>query len=423
MKAFVICIGHELLGGRAVNTNLAFLGERLELQGWRIHRESCIPDDAAAIRAEVLLALEQADVVVTIGGLGPTSDDVTRPAVAEALGRRLHFDAAVAAGIRAYMGPRMHLVPEEALRVQSMVPDDAEILPNLNGTAPGLCLHSSQGRLVFMLPGPPNEFRPLVETAVIPRLEREFPVSEISETLYCADIGESNAAALAEPILARYPKVAISYCIRPTHLFIRLTASFRQAGLLLLAASELRGALAPHLLGEGCSDLREDIARMLQEQGLVLGTAESCTGGGIARLLTDLPGSSAWFHGGVVTYDNAWKTRLLGVSETLLATAGAVSAEVAEAMLEGLLERHQVQAGIAVTGIAGPSGGSAEKPVGLVYIATGVPGVSSVEHFQLGGERGTIRERAASRALVQLWRNLRTAQALKAGRLVCGTPS
>ena len=411
MKLHVLCIGNEILGGRTPNTNLAVLGSLCEEQGWHIEREICIPDDFETIRRETLTALATADVLVTIGGLGPTTDDLTRPAVAAALGLPLELQPAIAEGIRNFLCRRQVKVHDEAVNLQAMVPAGAEILPNRNGTAPGLCIPVPPGqlRMVFLLPGPPHEFVPMARDEVLPRLLARFPRDEIAASVFCVGIAESTAAEVAEAVAKRHGGFSIAYCAKPSQVYIRFTTCPERAAALAAAMCELRQELSAHALPEGCHSVIEAIAARLKRDGLVLATAESCTGGGIARAITDLPGASAFFHGAVVAYDNAWKTRMLGVPETLLKEYGAVSEEVARAMLQGLLDLGIAQVGIAVTGIAGPDGGTPEKPVGLVYIATGSQAAITVKRYRFGGDREAIRDRVVAMALIQLWQGLANA--------------
>jgi nicotinamide-nucleotide amidase len=413
MKLHILCIGNEILGGRVLNTNLASLGSLCEEHGWHIERETCVPDDLETIRRETVAALATADVLVTIGGLGPTTDDLTRPAVAAALTLPLQWQPEVAARIRTFLSQRQITIHDEAVNLQAMVPAGAEILPNPNGTAPGLCIPTPSGQLVFLLPGPPHEFMPMARNEMLPRLQARFARTEVADSVFCVGIAESNAAVIAEAVAQRHGGFDIAYCAKPAQVYIRFTTVPERAAALAAAMRDLRQELSAQALPQGCQSVVEGIAQVLAKDGLVMATAESCTGGGIAKAITDLPGASAFFHGAVISYDNAWKTRFLGVPESLLAEPGAVSEAVARAMLQGLLDLKVAQVGIAVTGIAGPTGGTLEKPVGLVYVATGRQEKITVRRYQFAGDREAIRERVVAMALVQLWQGLTAPEAQK----------
>ncbi len=401
MKLQVICIGNEILLGHTLNTNLAFIGACLQECGYVIEREVCIPDTAEAIAGALTEALAQADVVMTVGGLGPTLDDLTRPVVAETLGMPLKFDPEVMEAIERYLADRHVTVPCAAMERQAMVPEGAEAIPNAHGTAPGLWCPTS-GKLVILFPGPPREMHPMLQTLVLPRLQARFPRHTVSRTIKTCGVPESTLAEQVEAFLTAYPQVAPAYCARPHMVDVRLTAAAQATGDLEAAAAGLVAALGRTVMSTTDESLPAAVGRLLREQNLTLATAESCTGGGIAAAITDVPGSSDYFCGAVVTYANEWKANLLGVRQETLDQHGAVSEETAAEMLDGLLKRYHVDAGIAVTGIAGPSGGTAEKPAGLVYIATGIGRRRQVEGRVLPGNRRAVRERTETLALNQL---------------------
>jgi len=400
MNLHVICIGNEILLGHTLNSNLAFLGELLSNQGHVVAREVCIPDTRSAIEATLRDCLSQADIVITVGGLGPTSDDITRPTVADALGLELEFDLGIYDGIKQRLAARGIGVPDQALRVQSMVPRGATVVPNPVGTAPGLwCQHGNVG--VVMLPGPPREFQPMVTETVIPEIARRFPPVVRTHTIHTSGVPESVIAERVERFLAHHPRVTPAYCANPHMVDVRLTASADVAGLDVVCEA-LTTELGDAVLPEGCDSLPQAVGALLLSRGWTMATAESCTGGGIAAAITDVSGSSAYFPGSAVTYSNEWKHQLLGVRTETLASHGAVSAETAGEMLDGLVSRFGVNAGIAVTGVAGPTGGTPEKPVGLVFIGTIVQGQKRVERCQFPGDRRSVRGRTVISALNQL---------------------
>ena len=401
MRIHVISTGNEILRGHTLNTNLAFIGDALERHGYSLDREVAVPDATAAIRQAVLEALSAADVVITIGGLGPTSDDVTRDVVAAALGLPLQLDEQVLRTIQAFLGARSRCVSSESMRVQAMVPQGAVVLENPNGTAPGLWCRQG-GKVVVMLPGPPRELMPMFTASVLPRLAQVGAPSRASAGLNVCGVPEPTVAETVEAVLRDFPGVTPAYCVRFSGVDVYLTTAPDRAPSLDAALARVRAALGHGALPSGCSGLAEDVGRLLRERGLVLAVAESCTGGSLAAAVTSVPGASEFFQGGVVSYANEWKVRLLGVREETLAQCGAVSAETAAEMLAGLLERHAVQAGVAITGIAGPAGGSPEKPVGLVFIGTAAAERRQVRRYQFPGNRETIRQRAVTAALTQL---------------------
>lgn len=403
MRIHVVCTGTELLIGQTLNTNLLFLGDKLNAAGYSIAQERCVPDAGREIAAAVAAELQAAQVVITIGGLGPTSDDLTRDAVAAHLGVKLHFDHAVYEAIVAYLAGRAVKVPDQALRVQAMVPDGATVLPNRNGTAPGLWCPAPAGKVVVMLPGPPRELQPMFMESVLPRIQVLGPAEVVRRAFHLCGIPESAAADKVEAALQSFPGIEPAYCAQPYQVTVRLSAKPADQNRLNTVWQQLVTAFGPAVLPEGSGGLAAAVGALLKARHWSLATAESCTGGGIAAAITDVAGSSDYFLGGLVTYANAWKQQLLEVRETTLAAHGAVSAESAGEMLAGLFRRDAVDAGIAVTGVAGPGGGTPEKPVGLVYIATGLrTGKPQIERFQFPGNRETVRLRTVTVALNQL---------------------
>ena len=403
MRIHVVCTGTELLIGQTLNTNLLFLGEKLTEAGYAIAQERCVPDAAGEIAGAVAAELQQADIVITIGGLGPTSDDLTRDVVAAHLGVKLHFDPTVYDTIVAYLAGRHVQVPEAALRVQAMVPDGATVLPNRNGTAPGLWCPAPGGKAVVMLPGPPRELQPMFLESVLPRLQARGPAEVFRRAFHLCGIPESTAAEKVEQLLRDFPGIEPAYCAQPYQVTVRLSAKPANREAVETAWKQLVNAFGTAVLPAGAGSLAAAVGALLLERRWWLGTAESCTGGGIAAAVTEVPGASAFFLGGLVTYANTWKSTLLNVRDETLSQHGAVSAEAAGQMLDALFRRYEVDAGIAVTGIAGPSGGTPEKPVGLVYVATGLrSGKAQIEKQQFPGNRETVRARTVTVALNQL---------------------
>jgi len=398
----IISVGNELLNGDTLNSNAACLGQRLADLGLAVHHETCVPDDHAAIADALLTALATSTVVLTIGGLGPTRDDLTRTAVAQALGRALHDNPAVADGIRDYLQRRGVAIPAEAVRLQALVPEGASVLPNPNGTAPGLWCDLDAGRAVVLLPGPPSEFIPMVDDQVVPRLRARLPAALAApRVVRVAGVAESNVEATTLAALRDLPPLGLAYCAKPGCVTVRLTDPLHP-DLLNQAEQRLRQAFQSHALPADCASPAEHVGRILRQRGLHLATAESCTGGLVAAAVTDLPGSSEWFTGAVVAYANDWKERFLDVDADLLRRHGAVSEPVVRAMLDSLTRRYHADAAVAVSGVAGPGGGTPDKPVGTVFLGVAVPGHSKVIRLDLPGSRHSVRERTVAIAFVSL---------------------
>lgn len=418
----VICVGDELLRGDTTNTNLADLGQLLERHGLAVADEQCVPDDHDAILRALRHAAhddanahdgEPESAVILVGGLGPTSDDLTRPVTAEFLGRALQPSPAVRQAILDHLGDRADRLPPDALDTQSLVPEGADVLPNPNGTAPGLALRTPR-TLFALLPGPPRECLPMAEQSLVPlltRLDGARPTLTLELRACC--LPESQAEALVRQAIRQTDgadgRIRLATCIKPDAIVLRLARTDRhddRDGLLPKLRDAAARLLGPRLLPDGCASAAAYLGRLLAERGLAMATAESCTGGLIAARLTDVPGSSEWFLGATVTYANAWKERLLGVADQTLRQHGAVSEPTVHQMLDGLHDRWGADAGVAVSGIAGPGGGTPEKPVGTVVVGAFAPGWRHVTTLHLHGSRQTIRQRSADACIQLLIRGL-----------------
>lgn len=404
MHCEVICIGTEILLGTTLNTNLSFIGLQLDDCGLSVNCEVCIPDTVDDIGGALQTALNRSDLVITVGGLGPTVDDMTRETIAEVLGMRLEYREDEAERIRRYFSERHVEMPESVLK-QAYVPDGAEVIDNDYGTAPGLWCPTSSA-IVVMLPGPPRELKPMLNNYVLPRICERFPPRVRRINIGISGIGESSIEACVATILPDFPDLDVAYCVRRDKVDVRLTAAIDQVETLESAAVAVRDVLKDYLVdpengvvGSVCDEVRR--------RAWSLGTAESCTGGEIAKRITDLAGVSDIFKGALVTYANEAKSELLGVRPETVATHGAVSAETADEMAAGLVRRLQVDAGVAVTGIAGPDGGTPDKPVGLAFISTIVQGDVRTQRYVHPGDRRRMRDRTTLAALNQLLRHLR----------------
>ncbi len=394
MEVALLCIGDELLKGSTVNTNLAFLGGKLLENGMIPKLSLEIPDRREDIRSALDYAFSRADTVITSGGLGPTADDLTKESVAEWFGLPMIRRPEAERMIREYWNRiRSGAAPVHWTR-QAEIPEGAEVLPNGFGSAPGIHLERD-GRTVFLLPGPPPELQPMFEISVLPRLNAKRTEPVYADLLRIVGIGESEIEDLLEPHLI--PEVSAAYCASPG--FVKLFLTSNDETLLKRTAADARGLFRANVLPPEVTSLPQDVLRLLDQRNLRLATAESCTGGLISEQLTAIPGSSSAFLGGVVSYANELKMHVLGVSPETLERFGAVSRECAEEMVEGICARTHSDTAISVTGIAGPGGGSPEKPVGLVYIGVKVRAKTVVMECRFKGGRSQVRERAAAKAL------------------------
>ena len=409
LTAEIIAIGSELLAPDRADTNSLWLTEKLNSIGIEVKLKTIVGDDDARLEETIRDAVKRSGCVITTGGLGPTEDDITRKVAARALGRRLLLDDALLEGIRHRFESFGLTMPERNSR-QAMVIDGAAVLENPNGTAPGLFIEH-QSTAVALLPGPPREMKPMFENHVQPRLaEKAGHVRVVRRVLRVAGIGESAVDEKIAPIYTRYDNPQTTILFNQSEIEIQLTARGRteaDAELLLDKLSgELEERLGHAIFAFRGEKMEEVVGLRLTVGGYTLAVAESCTGGLIAQRLTEVAGSSKYFVEGVVAYSNDAKTRTLGVEPILLLEHGAVSAAVAEAMAEGVRERAATDFGLSVTGIAGPSGGTEEKPVGLVYIALASEIGTEHRKFTLPGDRHLIRWRASQAALDLLRRRL-----------------
>jgi nicotinamide-nucleotide amidase len=409
LTAEIITVGDELLIGQVINTNQAFIAERVNALGIRIGRMTTVGDDLAAIAASFANGWERAGVVLVTGGLGPTHDDVTRTAVCRFLGTDLVASEDVRRHIESLLAVR-NLPWSHAMEDQVRVPRAATILPNPVGTAPGLWCER-EGRILVVMPGVPYEMKAIMEGSVLPRLaglHRGRII--IQRTLRTTGIPESMLAQLIGDLDAVLETARLAFLPSPRGVRLRITAEDsdrdRAAALVARGEGRIRERAGKHIYGTGEQELEETVGALLAARGLTLSVAESCTGGQIASRMTDVSGSSAYFERGVVAYSNRSKVELLGVPVELLNRTGAVSREVAEAMAQGIRDRAGTTFGLSTTGIAGPTGGTAEKPVGLVWIGIADAGGAVALKHTFAGARALIKERASQAALELLRRRI-----------------
>jgi nicotinamide-nucleotide amidase len=409
LTAEIIAVGSELLTPLRTDTNSLWLTERLNTVGVEVKLKTIVGDDDARLEETIRDAVKRSGIVVLTGGLGPTEDDITRKIAARALGRRLQLDERVLEEIRARFLHWGRKMPEINAR-QAMVIEGAEVLPNPNGSAPGMYLEHD-GRVVALLPGPPREMKPMFDSHVLPKLSgRAGDVRVVRRVLRVAGLGESAVDERIAPVYTQYKNPQTTILFTNTDIEIHLTAQAKteaEAELLLDGlAGQIEERLGDSIFAFRGEKMEEVVGLRLAVGGFTLATAESCTGGLVAHRLTEVPGSSTYFTEGVVTYSNEAKTRLLGVPAHLIEAHGAVSAEVAEAMAVGVKARAETDFGLSVTGIAGPGGGTEEKPVGLVYVALADDAHTEHKRLLLPGDRHLIRWRASQFALDLLRRRL-----------------
>jgi len=411
MNIELVTIGTELLLGLTVDTNGAEIARELAACGVRVTRRTSVADHGEEIRDAVAEALGRTGAVITTGGLGPTRDDITKKVVADLFGAPLEFDDSVWNALVARFA-RLERKPAESNRSQAEVPRGASVLPNRWGTAPGLWLESKAG-LAIMLPGVPLEMRRLLEHEVVPRLARRGAQSVIrSLLLRTSGVPESTLAERIGNIEAEIAPITLAYLPGLEGVDLRLSAwglPPDQADRQLAEAGALLGSRAGETVyGQGEADLAALVLERARTRAIRLAVAESCTGGLVGTRLTEISGSSDVFVGGVIAYDNAVKRDVLGVPESLLDEHGAVSEPVARAMAEGAVRRFGTTGAVAVTGVAGPDGGSPEKPVGTVWLACALDGKVETQRSMFPGTRHEVRARAAQAALLLLYRRLAT---------------
>ena len=402
MNIAAVCTGTELLKGYTVNSNLAKLGATLVASGLPLDLEICVGDRRHEIGNAIALALKTCDVIVLCGGLGPTLDDITLDVAAEFFGCDLEESPELAKKVTDFWH-RLHNghCPKNQLR-QARVPVGGHILPNPVGSASGLAFSSVYAhklRHIYLLPGPPTEFVPMMENYLVPELLTLEDQRRYTKGFLAATVGESTLAKQVEPVLKDLP-VEIAYTAVPEGTKIFLESSDPEA--VETGISRAHQAAGENALPPGVTDLYAYTVSLLKEKNLSFGTAESCTGGLIGKIFTDLPGVSSVYNGTIVSYANSVKQNVLNVPQDILENFGAVSEETAALMAENAAKVLGCDCAISTTGIAGPDGGTPEKPVGLVYIGCYLRGETTVLKLNLRGGREAIRQRAAARAVYQL---------------------
>ena len=408
----IITIGTEILLGHLIDTNAVHIARELADAGVDVYAKHSVGDNTERLAAMLSDTLSRADGAITTGGLGPTVDDLTKDAVARAAGVGLELHE-----------PSLHAIEErfkvfgrtmsENNRRQAILPVGAHVLENPHGTAPGFVIVRTDGKFIACMPGVPREMKPMLAERLIPWLKSRYQLRSAiyTKTIRTAGWGESEVDRRIEDLFRSQenPKIAVLAHEGRVDIKVMAKAASREEADAMIAplAAELRGRLGSGIFGEDADTLPGAIIRECARRGLHIATAESCTGGAISDALVSVPGASQAFVGGIVAYDNAVKTTLLGVDAALIARVGAVSEEVARAMAVGARDRLGAQVAIATTGIAGPDGGTDEKPVGLVWFGlANADGSVDTESMTFPGNRDDVRRRATTAALSLLWRRL-----------------
>ena len=410
MKAEIIAVGSELLTPFRQDTNSLYLTGELERLGIPVVQKTVVGDDHERLKAAFGDALQRAELVIGIGGLGPTEDDRTREAVAELLGRPLQRQEEIAARMEERFRARGRKMSPVNLR-QAMVPEGAEWLANDHGPAPGLWLETGDKRIVLLLPGPPPELKPMFEEHCLPRLRARAPKHAFAhKVLKTVGLAESELEERVAPIYRQYTNPETTILAAPGQVEIHLRATGSDTAEALRRAEELaerlEQALGDYVFTRGPETLEQVVGLYLMMRGATLAVAESCTGGLVAERLTNVPGSSHYFVGGVVCYSEKLKAKLVGVSPALMRRRGEVSAEVAEALAKGVRRRAGAVLGLGVTGIAGPTGGTPDKPVGTVHLALADAHRVKTEKHRFLGDRERVRWQASQAALELVRRKL-----------------
>ncbi len=412
----VVTIGDELLLGHTIDTNAAFISRELGQVGFRVAHRATVGDEETAIADAVTRALQRAPIVICTGGLGPTQDDLTRPVVAKLFGAELEIRSDLLEALRERF--RQRGIPMPARNVtQAEVPRGALVLPNRLGSAPGLALTRADARMCILLPGVPHELRGLIVEQVIPFLLGVSGLAGANPIRYrllrTTGIAESLVAEKVDHLLADLAPLTLAFLPGFAGTDLRLTcwgdliaAAADRA--LDAAAQNLHALLDEHVYGDEQDDLASVVGAALKDRGWRLAVAESCSGGLLGKRLTDLPGASDFFEGGVIAYSNELKQLLLAVSPNTLMMRGAVSEETVREMALGAQRLARADAALAITGIAGPAGGTPEKPVGTVWVAAALGNDLQARGLVLPGDREEIRERSVQASLALLWKMLRT---------------
>lgn len=412
-SAEIVAIGTELLIGQTLNTNSYYLANQLTLLGINSYHQSVVGDNPDRIINTIRAALKRADLVITSGGLGPTADDLTMELVAKAADKKLVMDRASKQRISDYFTSIGRTVSDNNWK-QAMKPEGAMAMPNTNGTAPGAILvfeHEGATKAIVCFPGPPSELRPMFELSLKPWLKERVAYQFEHRFLHMMGIGESSAELELQDLIKSQTNPTIAPYASPGEVCFRITQRIKrnqaEPDLISPVVEEIKKRLGQYIYEDGERTLPEIVLQLLQAKQQTIGFAESCTAGMISSEFGNLPGVSDVFKGSIISYSNQIKRNVLGVSSKILENQGAVSRECAEAMARGARKTLLTDIAISVTGIAGPSGGTKEKPVGLVYLGADYQGQITTEKHLIRGNRERVRTVASLRAFHLAWRCLK----------------
>lgn len=401
MVAEIICVGTELLLGQILNTNSQYLAQKLAELGIDLYFQTTVGDNIERLKMAIDIATKRSDILIFTGGLGPTSDDITKEAVADYFGLTLVLDEDVLRRIEKFFERRQVKMPE-INKKQAYVPEGAKVLHNKNGTAPGLIIEKD-GKIAILLPGPPFEMQPMFEEGVLPYLEKFSKQKIYSRVLKFVGIGESSIEEALKDLILSQTDPTMALYAKPFEVELRITTKKESEecakSLLQSMENRIRERLGEYIYGVDRQLLEEVVIGLLAEKKLKVSVAESCTGGLICNKLTNVPGASEVFDRGFIVYSNEAKMKLLGVPEQVLKEHGAVSSQTARYMAHGALSNSLADIALSVTGIAGPGGGSETKPVGLVYIGIATKDYSESFEFRFSGDRLRIKEMTSKAAL------------------------
>ncbi|NMA64647.1 MAG: competence/damage-inducible protein A [Clostridiaceae bacterium] len=408
MVAEILAVGTELLMGQIVNTNAQYLSRRLNDLGVNVYYHSVVGDNPKRLEASLKLALSRADVIITTGGLGPTQDDITKETIASALGLKLILNEEAHKVIRCFFEKRNRTMLKNNKK-QAFLPEKSILIPNNNGTAPG-CIIETDDKIIVMLPGPPKELIPMFEETVFPLFAQKTGQIIGSRLIKVFGVGESEMEMMISDILESQTNPTIAPYVEDGEIVIRVTARCHDKAeaekMIIPVIDRIKTRLNDLIYSYDGETMEEVVVGLLRQKGASLSVAESCTGGMLSSKIINVPGSSEIFERGYVTYSNKAKVQELGVSEDILNSYGAVSSQTAVEMVKGLINKTGTRAGIAITGIAGPGGGTIEKPVGLVYIALYIDGNIECKELNLMGGRYRIRNMTCLNALNMLRKKL-----------------
>lgn len=406
MKVAIVAVGNEVLCGQIVNTNSSYIAVAVEALGAVVAHQQVVPDKVEAIVAGLTEAYKYADLVLTVGGLGPTVDDLTRNGVASYFQEELVLDEPSLREIEAFY-ERINRVMSPNNRQQAMGFASGQMIPNPRGTAPGLFLEKNS-KAVFLLPGPPDELKPMVQNAVLPYIEERLDIKLLTKSFRLYAIGESAAESKILSLYDQYPDVNLAPYASLSFVDYVMSASQKNEGQLHAFERDFRKILGEHIVGERGKPLAKTIVELLKTHKLTIAVAESCSGGMLASELVNVDGVSEVFREGLITYSNEAKMARLGVQSETLATYGAVSEETVREMADNLRLETGVDLAVSISGIAGPTGGTPEKPVGLCYLALSSKGKTVAESYIFPGDREKIRIRVTSMALYLIFKHLKT---------------